>query len=113
MTRKSVGIALRGAGGFVASRPDWILERLATLPTTNVRIFVTLVVFLATALRYLTDRTNWTPSIEWVGLILGMAGIDVAQFVSKRRTSPEYLTAQNGADAPIPNQDVSPETSHE
>ena len=84
-------MALRDARGFVASRPDWVLERLATLPTTNVRIFVTLVVFLATAFRYLTARDGWTPSLEWAGLLVGMAGIDVAQFHSKRRT--EYRDA--------------------
>jgi len=93
---------LERARGFVASRPDWVLERLATMPTTNVRIFVTLVVFLATAFRYLTARDGWTPSLEWAGLLVGMAGIDVAQFHSKRRT--EYR------DAPVSPQDP-PETS--
>ena len=73
-----------------------MLERLATLPTTNVRIFVTLAVFIATAGRYLTARDGWTPSLEWVGLLLCMSGMDVAQFYSKRRTSSEYLAAQNG-----------------
>lgn len=100
MTRHSVGIALQQggvkAGRFLATRPDWFLERLATLPSTNVRIFVTLLVFIATAIRYLTASDGWTPSLEWSGLILGMAGVDVAQFLAKRRTHPEYLRAQNG-----------------
>ena len=112
MTRHSVGVALGQAGGFLATRPDWFLERLAALPSTNVRIFVTLVVFLATALRYLTATDGWTPSLEWVGLLLGMAGVDAAQFLAKRRTHPEYLRARNGYHEALETQNGAPEGSY-
>ena len=99
MTRHSVGVAFRAGAAHIGRAPDWFLERLATLPSTNVRIFVTLVVFLATALRYLSASDGWTPSLEWCGLIIGLSGMDAAQFFAKRRTNTDYLRAQNGHDA--------------
>ena len=106
MTRQSVGVAMHRAGDFVASRPDWLIERIARLPSTNLRVFVTLLLALTTAGHYYTS--SWRPSTEWLGFILGLSGLDLAQFHSKRRT----WVPQNGeADAALPHQDTSPEGS--
>ena len=86
MTRRSVGVALGKAGGFVATRPDWILERLAKISTTNLRVFFTLTLATGTAIRYWTATDGWKPSLEWCGLILGLSGADVVQWTQKRRT---------------------------
>lgn len=112
MTRQSVGIALKSgasaAGAFAASRPDWILERIANANVTNVRILFTILVYGATAFRYLTAADGWEPSIEWLGMLLGMAGIDAAQWLGKRKTSSEYIAAQAGT-TPDPAPSPTPE----
>jgi hypothetical protein len=111
MTRQSVGIALGKAGGFVATRPDWFLERVANMNTTNVRILFTILVFGATALRYLTATDGWEPSLEWLGMLLGMAGIDAAQWLGKRKTSTEYVAAQARRPEDPPHNGAPPEGS--
>lgn len=67
---------------------------LASMPSTNTRIAVTLALYLATAVRYLgwgvpnglqgDARVNAWDS--WLLLIAAMAGIDAAQFWAKRAT---------------------------
>ena len=92
MTRHSVGIALREggvkAGLFVASRPDWFLERISKLNMTNFRALTTIGLSVWTAWRYLTEPKwgTWEPSIEWLGFLLTLGGLDVVQFGVKRKT---------------------------
>jgi len=65
--------------------PYATIEWLGQVPTTNLRICVTLVVFLGTAVRYLTSQT-WAPSLEWVGFLVAMSGVDSLTFIGKRKT---------------------------
>jgi len=58
---------------------------LATLPTTNLRIFATIALILATGVMTLI---RWTePPLGWLGFLALSAGLDVAQFHSKRVTT--------------------------
>lgn len=57
---------------------------LATMPSTNVRIAVTILMAMATAVRVLA--TGWNPPWEWLGFLCVWAGLDVAQFSAKRAT---------------------------
>jgi hypothetical protein len=57
---------------------------LATLPTTNARIAVTIALIFATGIVTLVRWT--TPPIEWLGFLIVSAGLDVAQFYGKRVT---------------------------
>src|SRR3990172_7097200 len=94
--------AQRGAH-FVASRPDWVIDVLNRINTTNVRVLVTLGLAIGTAGRYLTHET-WEPSLEWLGFLATMAGLDVTQWYAKRRTHKKYAddTEANGTAAPAP-----------
>ena len=61
------------------------MQWLAKLPTTNARIAVTILLILATGIMTLI---RWTPPpIEWLGFLALSAGLDVAQFHSKRLTT--------------------------
>jgi hypothetical protein len=71
----------------------WLWRWLADFPSTNGRIFMTLGVFLGTAVRYWTSET-WKPSYEWLAFLIVMAGLDVAQFAKKRET---YVAAPPNA----------------
>lgn len=71
--------------GIMGRLPSALIEWLGRVPTTNLRICVTLLVFLATAARYLSSAT-WSPSLEWVGFITAMSGLDGLTFVAKRKT---------------------------
>ena len=61
------------------------MQWLAKLPTTNARIAVTILLMLATGIMTLIRWT--TPPIEWLGFLALSAGLDVAQFHSKRVTT--------------------------
>lgn len=65
---------------------------VAGLPTTNARIVVTLALAVATGIRYFVG--GWSPSLEWLAFLLAMAGLDVAQFTSKRFTDATYVSAK-------------------
>ncbi len=57
---------------------------LAALPTTNLRILVTILLIAATGVVCLV---RWAaPPVEWLSFLLLSAGLDVAQFHSKRLT---------------------------
>jgi len=86
------------AGRFVSSRPDWMLERLSRLNTTNFRVLVTLYLAVRTGEHYFT-HPGWEPSIEWMGFVLGLATADVLQWSRKRTTDHEYQRIQRGAAA--------------
>lgn len=64
---------------------DKALGILGKIPTTQVRIVVTLALTIATGVMYFA--TDFDPSPHWLGFLALMAGLDVAQFHSKRRTS--------------------------
>lgn len=56
---------------------------LETIPTTNLRICVTILLAMATGVRVLFD---WVPPNEWLLFLTGWAGLDVLQFGTKRAT---------------------------
>lgn len=74
---------------------------LATLPTTNTRILVTLAVFIATAGVYLWrgvpggigGAAGWN---SWLIFVAVMAGIDASQYIGKRFSDWTYAAAKNG-----------------
>lgn len=71
-----------------------IREFLATLPSTNARIAVTLLCVFLTGLVYWACallRRDWVPDAGWLTFLVAMSGIDVAQFYGKR------VTQQNGS----------------
>ena len=58
---------------------------LSTLPTTNFRIFVTILLIAATGV---VTLVRWQPPpIEWLTFLAVSAGLDVTQFHSKRVTT--------------------------
>ena len=83
------------------------------LPTTQVRISVTLLCVIATALRYVLSEQHvlanglvqsfWEPSWQWLGFLVAMSGLDAAQYLGKRTTDADYVAAKQGTPpAPIP-----------
>lgn len=77
---------------------------LASLPSTNYRIFNTMNFALITTLRYVGSGAsfgkmkldNWEPSEAWLVFLAAMAGLDIAQFFAKRAT--HQPTPPQGAD---------------
>ena len=69
----------------VRQAPDSFLILIAKLPSTNFRIFATLLMAMWTCGHYVTSST-WQPSFEWLGFLVAMSGLDVAQFTAKRKT---------------------------
>lgn len=87
--------------------------RLATFPTTNGRIAISLILAAATAAVYLfsavvviwrgdIDPTTagvqlagcWTPAVEWLGFLCVWAGLDVLQFSGKRFSDAGYAASK-------------------
>ena len=62
------------------------VDFLISIPTTNLRVIVTLIVFLGTGIKYWSE-TTWQPSIEWLGFLLSMSGVDALQYFGKRKTT--------------------------
>lgn len=58
---------------------------LQQLPTTNLRLLVTLVCMLLTTLRYVGSAA-WVPDSGWLCFLAVMSGLDVTQFGVKRAT---------------------------
>ena len=84
---------------------------LAEMPSTNVRIatsilmaMLTCLVMLLAALIVVLRGTGspWEPSYEWLGFLVLWAGLDVAQFIGKRQTATEYVTAKQGMTQELP-----------
>ena len=61
-----------------------MLDWLGKVPTTNLRIVVTLALCIATGVRVI--GLGWNPPLEWLGALSLWLGLDVAQFYSKRIT---------------------------
>lgn len=57
---------------------------IATLPTTNLRILLSLVMAAGTGGKVMV--TTWEPTWEWLAFLCVWAGLDVAQFTAKRIT---------------------------
>jgi len=105
MTRRSVGVALGRAGGFVTSRPDWFIDRISAANITNLRALVTLGLAVWTAVHYLTQAKwgTWEPSVEWLGFLVALGGLDVMQFSAKRLTWKNAQTqAPEAENGPVP-----------
>lgn len=103
--------AARGlrAHAFVTSRPDWFLERLSNLNTTNFRVLFTMgFLWAPTCWRYVVAVDGWKPSVEWLSALLIMSGMDVAQWYGKRKTwKPKKGELANPGDAdPDPGADT-------
>lgn len=97
--------------GFVERGIDWALSRVATLPSTNLRIAVTLGLITATGAAYLAVSVKaalfglgkafaetWKPDTYWLAFLLANAGVDAAQFLGKRMTE----KPPNGGPPPEP-----------
>ena len=88
------------------SRWEKLLDLWGKLPTTPVRITVTLCCVIATTVRYIlshehvlpngTVESFWQPSLEWLGFLVAMSGLDAAQYVGKRATDASYVAAKQG-----------------
>lgn len=74
-----------------------LTDFLATLPSTNARIAVTLCCVFGTAIRYWSSG-SWVPDAGWLTFLAAMSGIDVAQFMAKRST--HIPPSENGPAGP-------------
>jgi len=72
---------------------DRLLDSWGKLPTTQVRVSVTLGAVIATTVRYVLSNT-WHPTYDWLGFLLLMSGVDAAQFLVKRTTDHQYVAAK-------------------
>lgn len=73
-------------------------EALAELPTTPLRILVTLSVIVATAVRYLFLPDPPSELGAWLGFLGALAGIDTATVIGKRYTTdPAVIAAETSA----------------
>lgn len=72
---------------------DRLLEWWGKLPTTQVRVTVTLGCVIWTTGHYMVAAT-WQPSTEWLAFLLCMSGVDAAQFLVKRTTDHQYVAAK-------------------
>lgn len=68
-----------------------IWKLIGEMPSTNVRIAVSMLMALATAVRVV--GFSWEPPIEWLGFLTVWAGLDVAQFGKNRTTDYGYVAA--------------------
>ncbi len=58
---------------------------IANMPSTNLRIAVTLLLAIATGARIVA--LGWDPPGEWLAFLAAFGGIDAAQFTAKRLTN--------------------------
>ena len=65
---------------------DKALEILSKVPTTQLRIIVTLALVIGTAIKIWTSQ-DWSPEWDWLLFLGGMSGLDVLQHYGKRKTS--------------------------
>jgi hypothetical protein len=86
------------------------MKWLDELPTTNVRIGVTLILTVATAVRYLGwgVPVRMTANIAvldgwgyWLVFLAAMAGLDVAQYLGKRFSDTSYAAAKSAGPSPV------------
>lgn len=85
----------------LAAIPEKAVTLIGNLPTTNLRIVVTLALVVGTGLVYLAIALTlslripmpdaqpiapWEPSGEWLTFLAAMSGLDALQFTTKRMT---------------------------
>lgn len=84
----------------VTSFPERFNDWLGKFPSTNGRIFFTILAMEGTAVRYWWTAggpNQWEPSVAWLAFLATMAGIDTAQFNVKRKTHSRPPTATQEA----------------
>lgn len=113
MTRQDIKDRAIMAGHHVARAPDYLLERLSKINTTNLRVVFTMFIIGMTTRRYLTATDGWVPSSEWLIFLLGMITGDVVQWTKKRRTEwgPDNPAPVRPANRP--SRDVTPPPGEE
>ncbi|HLA82999.1 MAG TPA: hypothetical protein VJP78_15495 [Thermoleophilia bacterium] len=75
-----------------------VWKLVAEMPSTNVRISATILLSLMTGVRVVW--LGWVPSIEWLGFLVVMSGLDAGTYLGKRATNMDYVAAkQNGTTA--------------
>jgi hypothetical protein len=95
----------------MSERPEpWIWHFLKTMPSTNVRIASTILLVMGTfALMAVSvivliikggGGENWNPSIEWLGFLGVLGGLDLMQFGTKRTTDSAYVAAKVSGEPP-------------
>lgn len=81
---------------------EWLIDHLGKLPTTNARIFVSLVGYALTVLVWLSLAILhsvfpkiglWEPSWPMLTFMTAWVGIDTVAFGVKRTTDAEYVAA--------------------
>jgi len=82
---------------------SWTYIMIDEAPTTNLRIILTLMMAVGTAIRYWVaiGSDSWSPSPEWLIFLAGMSGLDVWQHYNKRKTtfSPQDMAEASLTDA--------------
>jgi hypothetical protein len=63
----------------------WLYRSLRDLPTTELRIVVTLAVYVMTAIAYFF--LSFQPSWDWLAFIGLMSGLDIIQHIGRRVTA--------------------------
>jgi len=95
----------------MTERPEpYVWHFLKTMPSTNVRIASTIMLVIGTfALMALSviilliqgkPGQGWEPSALWLGFLVALGGLDLAQFGTKRTTDANYVAAKVSGEAP-------------
>lgn len=92
----TVNQAVSALGQKIGNAQDNFIERIARLPSTNIRIFVTLALYVVTGAKYVSSET-WQPSLEWLAFLITASGLDTAHFLVKRKTQFEPPTPDTNA----------------
>lgn len=94
---------------------NWLSTRISSLNTTNLKVFIALLLVIMTGGVYLglavarvalmaagydVPEEIWKPDIEWIGLLVAMLADSTAHFIGKRATHAEYIQAKNGNGKP-------------
>jgi hypothetical protein len=74
--------------------PKWLLY-INSVSTTNLRIYVSCLVVIGTAVRYWA--TGVPPVEAWLWFLGGYAGVDVAHYTAKRMTFDKTVGTTGGA----------------
>lgn len=71
---------------------------LGTMPSTNARIGLSLLMAAATATRVV--GFGWEPATEWLVFLTAWAGLDGLQFWAKRTTDSSFVAAKQSGEVP-------------
>lgn len=89
---------------------DKALGILDKVPTTQLRIVVTLALVIGTAIKIWTSQ-DWTPEWNWLLFLAGMSGLDVLQHYGKRKTS--WKPTERAEAIRITNERITPPTDED